>query len=234
MPSRPSPPQPWVVAIDGPAGSGKSTVARRLAEALGWAYLDTGAMYRAVTVRALDRGIAPEDAGPIVALARAARIHLDPRTGQVTIDGQDVTEVIRTPRVNEAVSVVAAIPEVREVMVAHQRRFADENRRIVAEGRDIQTVVFPRAVAKVYLDAAEDVRVERRVEEMRRKDPGLDPAEVRQALLERDRLDRGREVAPLRPAEDAVHVNTSAVTPAKVLADLLALVRSLLPSDATA
>ena len=152
-----------------------------------------------------------------MALTRAADIDLDPRSGHVRIDGQDVTEVIRTPRVNDAVSLVAAMGEVREVMVAHQRRFARENGRIVAEGRDIQTVVFPEAVLKVYLDASEDVRVDRRVDEMRRKDPDLDAAAVRRALADRDRMDRGRELAPLKAAPDAVLLDTSDLTPGKVL-----------------
>jgi len=228
------PASPLIVAIDGPAGSGKSTVARQLADALHWAYLDTGAMYRAVTVRALDQGIDPGDVDRVVALTRAADLHLDPRTGHVQIDGVDVTEVIRTPRVNDAVSRVAAMGEVREVMVAHQRRFARENGRIVAEGRDIQTVVFPEAVLKVYLDASEDVRVDRRVAEMRRKDPDLDAASVRRALADRDRMDRGRELAPLKAAPDAVLLDTSDLTPGKVLERLERLVRSRVPPDATA
>ena len=230
----PTPPSPLVVAIDGPAGSGKSTVARQLADALHWAYLDTGAMYRAVTVRALDAGIDPGDTARIVALTRAADLHLDPRTGHVSIDGHDVTDVIRTARVGGAVSSVAAVAEVRDVMVAHQRRFAQENGRIVAEGRDIQTVVFPEAVLKVFLDATETVRVERRVAEMRRKDPDLDPSRVQRELADRDRMDRGRELAPLKAAPDAVHLDTTRLTPAKVLEELLRLVRSRVPPDATA
>src|SRR5688572_22630054 len=229
---------PLVVAIDGPAGSGKSTLARRLAQELGWAHLDTGAMYRAVTVRALDEGV-PTSAGErIVAIARSARIDVDPVTGRVQIDGEDVTDRIRSARVNAAVSVVAAMPEIREVMRTHQRRFASENRAIVAEGRDMGTVVFPDAVVKVFLLASVDERVRRRAAEMREKDPTVDSAAVREALVERDRLDEGRSVDPLRPAPDAVSLDTTILDPDKVLEQVLErvteLVRSRVPPPATA
>jgi len=222
-------PSPLVVAIDGPAGSGKSTLARRLAEALGWAYLDTGAMYRAVTVRALEQGVAPTDGPALSRIARDARIDLDPRTGRVRIDGRDVTEAIRTSTVDAAVSDVAAVAAVRDVMVAHQRRFAAENEHVVAEGRDIGTVVFPEATLKVYLDASADERARRRVEEKRRKDPALDPLAVRVSIDVRDGKDSNREVAPLREADDAVRVDTTGLGPDKVLEVVRALVLSRVP-----
>jgi cytidylate kinase len=220
---------PLVVAIDGPAGSGKSTLAKSLAQALHWAHLDSGAMYRAVTVEALDRGVALTDVAAIVALAKAAAIRLDPRTGRVRLNGRDVTQEIRTERVNAAVSVVAAIREVREVMVAHQRAFADWNGRIVAEGRDMGTVVFPQAVLKVYLDASPEVRAARRVEETKRLRPSEKAEGVEQAIARRDALDSGREVAPLRQAPGAVVLDSTTLTPAEVLARVLAEVNSRVP-----
>ena len=142
-----------------------------------------------------------------------------------------MTEAIRSAPVNAAVSLVAATPAVRDVMKAHQRRFADENGRIVAEGRDMGTAVFPLAALKVFLKADVSERVRRRVEEMRRKDPHLDPEDVRKALVERDRIDEGRAVDPLVKAPDAVVVETTGVTPDKVLEAVMALVRSRIPHD---
>jgi CMP/dCMP kinase len=225
---------PVVVAIDGPAGSGKSTLGRALATALGadWAYLDTGAMYRAVTVEALRRGV-PLDAGAegasqVAALARDLDLHVD-RAGRVRLGAEDVTEAIRSADVNSAVSLVAANPEVRLVMREHQRRFAREHGRVVAEGRDIGSVVFPDAVLKVFLDANEAERVRRRVEELRAKEPGVDASRVRDALIERDLRDTGREVDPLVRARDAVAVDTTGLTPAQVVDRVVALVLSRVP-----
>lgn len=227
----PSRPAPVVIAIDGPAGSGKSTLARRLAESLRWAYLDTGAMYRAVTVVALERGVAPTDEAAVVRITREARIDLDPASGRVSIDGRDVTDLIRTAPVDAAVSDVAAFAAVREVMVAHQRRFAQVNGRIVAEGRDIGTVVFPAATLKVYLDASAEERARRRIEEKRRKDPVLDERAVREAIDRRDGKDSTRDVAPLKRAPDAVRVDTTGLGPDKVLEVVRGLVLSRVPPD---
>jgi cytidylate kinase len=229
---------PLVVAIDGPAGSGKSTVAKLLATALRWAHLDTGAMYRAVTWRAMQLGI-PLDQGTALAdLASRAQVQLDPGRGRVAIDGADVTEPIRTQAVDAGVSVVAALGAVRTVMRRHQREFATAFGRIVAEGRDMGTRVFPEAVVKVFLVATVDERVRRRVAELQaaaRQGPGggqVDPAAVRRALIERDRLDESRDVDPLRPAPDAVELDTTGLTPAQVVDTILALVRSrVLPSE---
>ncbi|HVG94788.1 MAG TPA: (d)CMP kinase [Planctomycetota bacterium] len=221
-------PAPLVVAIDGPAGSGKSTLAKRLADELGWAFLDTGAMYRAVTLAALERGQSLDDAAAMAALARALRIDLS-ASGTLRVDGADVTSRIRSAEVNAAVSGVAEIAEVRAVMRAHQRRFAQENRRIVAEGRDIGTNVFPDAAVKVFLVGSEDERVRRRVAEMRRTTPDLDPAAVRESLLERDRRDENRRADPLRQAPDAVALDTTGLSPDEVLGRVLTLVRSRVP-----
>lgn len=225
-------PRPQVVALDGPAGSGKSTVAKQLAQRLGWAHLDTGAMYRAVTWQAMQRGIPPGDGAAVAALAEAAHIELDPATGRVTIDGADVTAPIRTQAVDAGVSVVAAIAEVRRVMRRHQRAFATRVGRVVAEGRDMGTRVFPDAILKVFLVATVEERVRRRVAELRGKGAGVDPEAVRKALVERDRQDASRDEDPLRPAGDAVEVDTTGRTPAQVVDQILALVTSrVLPSE---
>ena len=218
-----------VVAIDGPAGAGKSTIARRVAQLLGFAYLDTGAMYRAVTWRALEAGLAPDDEDAVVALARGLDLVLAP-DGRVTVDGEDVTGHLRTPAVTRAVSVVAAIPAVREVMVAHQRRFAVQRRRIVAEGRDIGTVVFPDAQVKVFLDADPAERARRRLAETVAAGSSApeDVARVARDLERRDHLDRTRAVAPLVPARDARRIDTTPMTPDEVVAAVRAAVQSAL------
>ena len=192
-----------VIAIDGPAGSGKSTVARRLAERLGLDYLDTGAMYRAITFAALRRGIDPADTGPVAQLARA--VDLDVTTEHVRVDGVDATIEIRGPEVSRAVSLVAANPEVRAELVRRQREWAYERSGGVMEGRDIGTVVFPDAMLKVYLNARPEVRAERRAAEV----SDLDYETVAADMARRDAFDQGREADPLRRAEDAIQFDTS-------------------------
>jgi CMP/dCMP kinase len=218
-----------VVAIDGPAGAGKSSVARRVAALLGFAYLDTGAMYRAVTHAALERGVALGDGSALAALARGLDLALA-ADGRVSLAGRDVTAHLRTERVNAGVSLVAAVPEVRAVMVGHQRRFARENGRIVAEGRDIGTVVFPDAAAKVYLDARPEERARRRQAEVASHDPGAAPtlSAVREGLERRDRLDSTRAVAPLARAPDAWVLDTTDLTLDQVVSRVLAQVQSAL------
>jgi cytidylate kinase len=201
-----------VIAIDGPAGSGKSTVARRLAEHLGLDYLDTGAMYRAVTFAALRRGIDPADAGPVAELARV--VDLDVTTDHVRVDGVDATIEIRGPEVSRAVSLVAANPEVRAELVRRQREWAYERAGGVMEGRDIGTVVFPDAVLKVYLNARPEVRAERRAAEV----SGLDYETVAADMARRDAFDQGREADPLRLADDAIELDTSDMTIDEIVA----------------
>ena len=184
-----------MIAIDGPAGSGKSTVARALAERLGWAFLDTGAMYRAVTWAALDRSLDVADAPAVARLADTLVITTRPL---VTVDGRDVTDEIRTDQVNVAVSVVAANPDVRASMVARQRQWAaDEEVGTVVEGRDITTVVFPAATLKVFLTASAEERARRRGDESA------------SSVARRDEADTTREASPLRQADDALVVDTT-------------------------
>jgi cytidylate kinase len=225
--SRDARPPSAVVAIDGPAGAGKSTVGRRLAAALGFAYLDTGAIYRAVTLAALRRGVPLADARALGDLARGLDLHLAP-DGRVTMGTEDVTAHLRTEAINAGVSQVAAVPEVRAVMVGHQRRFAVENRRVVAEGRDIGTVVFPDAAVKLYLDAAAGERARRRAAEAGEAVSPSDLERVRASQERRDRLDSTRPVAPLQRAPDAVYLDTTGLTLDDVLARALERVRSTL------
>jgi cytidylate kinase len=203
-----------VIAIDGPAGSGKSTVARRLADRLGLDYLDTGAMYRAVTFAALRRGIDPADSGPVADLARV--VDLDVTTDHVRVDGVDATIEIRGPEVSRAVSLVAANSEVRAELVRRQREWAHERAGGVLEGRDIGTVVFPDAVLKVYLDARPEVRAERRAAEV----SDLDYETVAADMARRDALDQGRQADPLRLADDAIMLDTSDMTIDEIVAEL--------------
>jgi cytidylate kinase len=192
-----------VIAIDGPAGSGKSTVARALAERLGLGYLDTGAMYRAVTVAALGKGVDVSDPDRVAPLASAIDLRLEGTT--VWADGADVTEAIRTPETSRAVSQVAKIPEVRRELVARQRAWVADHGGGVVEGRDIATVVFPDAMLKLYLTARPEVRAARRAGELGQTDTAAVAAEIAQ----RDATDSARDASPLAVADDAIVVDTS-------------------------
>jgi CMP/dCMP kinase len=206
-----------VIAIDGPAGSGKSTIARLLAERLGLEYLDTGAMYRGVAFAALRRGVDPEDTEVVARIARD--VELQVTTDGTQVDGIDASIEIRGPEVTRAVSIVAANPAVRAEMVSRQREWARQRDGGVLEGRDIGTVVFPDAELKVYLTAAPDVRAARRSKEV----TDLDYHTVAADLARRDALDQGRDVDPLRDAEDAIVVDTTDRTIDEVLNLLLEL-----------
>jgi cytidylate kinase len=196
-----------IIAIDGPAGSGKSTVARALARRLGWSVLDTGAMYRALTAEALHRGVDPADAESMADLAKGSFIVTRPR---VSINGRDVEGEIRSDEVNVAVSVVAANPSVRAAMVERQRAVADaEPGGLVVEGRDITTVVFPHARVKIYLTATLDERTRRRGDE------GPD------SVARRDRADTSRAASPLRKADDALALDTTGLSVDQVVEEIV-------------
>jgi CMP/dCMP kinase len=217
-------PEERVVAIDGPSGSGKSTIARGIASALGLQVLDTGAMYRAVALAALESGTALDDGDACAAIAEERTITLD--KGVTSIDGRDVSAEIRGPEVTAAVSTVAAQQAVRSVLVARQRAWVVEHGGGVVEGRDIGTVVFPAARFKVYLTASDLERARRRQldEAASARDVKVD--EVRTALTRRDAIDSGRVVSPLRAADDALVVDTTARDVDDVVTDLVARARA--------
>jgi cytidylate kinase len=214
-----------VVAIDGPAGSGKSTLARLLAARLGFRFLDSGALYRSLTLKALREGVSEDDGPALARLLDGTRIELEDVDGEhrVILDGADVTGPVRGPDVTDSVSHVAAHPEVRERMVPRQRAYADRGGGVVAEGRDIGTVIFPDARVKVYLDADPAERARRRALQS-----GEPEKEVRAAMASRDLKDSTREFAPLKAAEDAEPVDTTGRTIEQVLEILLAKVRGRL------
>jgi cytidylate kinase len=206
--------QKLIIAIDGPVGSGKSTVAQQVAEMLGYIYLDSGAMYRAVAWKALRDQVPLEAEEKLAELARATRIDLVSNDGgfRVLVDGTDVTEEIRSPAVAQAASKVAVNSEVRAVLVAEQRRAAAGGG-VVMEGRDIGTVVFPDADLKIFLDASVEVRAERRRLQYAQKAERLEFTEVLEQVRQRDKRDRERAVSPLVRAHDSVYVDNTAMSP---------------------
>lgn len=207
-----------VIAIDGPAGSGKSSIGHGVAQALGLDYLDTGAMYRAVTVAALERGTDRDSPTALADLAGSVSIEVD--GGSVLLDGSDVTTTIRTTEVDRAVSQVAATPGVRSVLVERQRKWAADHGGGVIEGRDIGTVVFPDATLKLYLTARPEVRAARRAGER----SGSDTATVAAELERRDTADSRRAASPLTIAPDALTIDTSDRDVATIVASILELI----------
>lgn len=214
-----------VVAIDGPAGAGKSTIARALARRLGYVYIDTGAMYRAVALWAIRLGIALNDAHKLEQLAREARIEFAAGSSRVLLNGEDVTTAIREPGMAEAASKVSMIGGVRRAMVAAQRAMAEATS-VIMEGRDIGTVVFPDADVKIFLDADPEARAERRVDDMRRRGLDVEPDGVAQEIAERDRRDRTRAESPLIQAPDAVYVDTTGLSVEQVEEAVLKIIRT--------
>lgn len=217
-----------IIAIDGPAGSGKSTVGRLLADQLGLTYLDTGAMYRAVAFAAIHQGIDPADEQPVAALAKSVDVRVEETA--VTVNGVDATVEIRGPEVTRAVSLVAANPAVREVLRTQQRVWAAERGGGVIEGRDIGTVVFPDAILKVYLTASVEARAKRRVQEM--ADMNYD--DVAADIARRDAADSGRSDSPLAEASDAVLVDTTDLTIPEVVDEIAAILKSRLGESGAA
>ncbi len=220
-----------IIAIDGPAGSGKSTVAQRVAGRLGFHYLDTGAMYRAVAFRALSLGISPHDEASVAAIAMRDEVAFAHEDGShiassVLIADQDVTAEIRTPRVDEAVSAVAKQPSVRRAMVAQQRHIAEQDD-IVVEGRDIGTVVFPEAELKVFLTASSEERARRRAAQQSENGVEVAEEDVRVAIERRDQADSTREHSPLAVADDAVRIDTTGMSIDQVVERIADLAESL-------
>jgi cytidylate kinase len=215
-------PRRIVVAIDGPAGAGKSTIARRLANRLGFTYIDTGAMYRAVALWGVRQNVSADDMHRMEQLALAAEIELEP--GRIRLNGEDVTDAIRTPEVSNGASRIAVIPGVRRAMAAKQREMG-ERMSAVMEGRDIGTVVFPDATVKIFLDANPPERVRRHLQEVRAKGDPITEATLAAQMKERDQRDSTRVDAPLAQAPDAIYLDSTGMSIEEVEEAILKIVR---------
>jgi cytidylate kinase len=216
-----------IVAIDGPAASGKSTAAKELATRLGYVYLDTGAMYRTITYLAQRDGIV-EDETAVINMTRNLDLSLKFENGvtRVFANGEEVTQFIRTPEVSNQVSEVSRIAEVRKELVRLQRDLAKQGS-IVAEGRDITTVVFPKADVKIFMTASAEARIDRRHKEFLEKGMDITKEEVSKLVLKRDEIDSGRKVSPLMKAEDAVELDTTCLTVEQELNRIVKLIKSV-------
>lgn len=210
------------IAIDGPAGAGKSTIARRIAGRLGFTYIDTGAMYRAVALWARRQSVDPGDMHRMEQLALAASIELEPGASRVRLNGEDVSDEIRAPEIGEAASLAAAIPGVRRALVEKQRAIGATTS-VVMEGRDIGSVVFPEAQVKIFLDAVPEERVRRRMEET-----GGPRDAITEQLRQRDDRDRGRAESPLMQAPDAVYIDSTGLSLDDVEEAILKVIRAKL------
>jgi cytidylate kinase len=221
-----------IVAVDGPAGAGKSTVAREVARRLGAAYLDTGAMYRALTLLAARRGVAPSDGPALAALARHHPVGIVPTDDgdRVILDGEDITAEIRTPKVAALVSEVSAHPDERAPMVAAQRALMSRGD-WVSDGRDVGSTVWPDAEVKVFLTASPEERARRRRAELAAKGVELDDAQVLEDVLRRDELDTSRKASPLRVADGAVVIDSSDLDAGAVADRVMSLIAALAPGD---
>ena len=216
------------IAIDGPAGAGKSTIARVVAKRLGLRYLDTGAMYRALTLAALERGVPCTDEEALLRVATSVDLEIvfdeETKGNRVYLDGQDVTDLIRRPEVNAYVSLVSSHKKVRDFIVALQKEIARRGC-IVMDGRDIGTVVMPDADWKIFLHASVEERARRRLRELRRNGHDVDLQELAEQIRQRDHFDSTRAISPLRKAEDAVEVDTTHLNIEEVVARVLAIIK---------
>jgi cytidylate kinase len=212
-----------IIAIDGPSGAGKGTIARTISQALGYRHIDTGAMYRAVGWKALSDGLALDDESAVAALAQRSDITVE--GSAAAIDGHDVTRAIRTPEIDRAATAVARLPRVRQVLVARQRAMGEDGG-VVMEGRDIGTVVFPNADVKIYLDASADERARRRVNDPAHGSGQVNQAAVAEAIAARDASDTTRAASPLIAAPEAVRIDTTGMSIDEVVDHVMALVHA--------
>jgi len=223
-------PLPSIIALDGPAASGKTTLGQRLAKELGYLFFDTGIMYRAVTWLALEHDVDVKDGALVTQLAQLAKIDIQPpskadgRYNDVLVNGQDVTWELRGDSVDENVSIVSAYAETRKALSEKQRQIGLRGK-VLMVGRDIGTVVLPEADLKIYLDASAEERAQRRYDELIARGESADYQDILHKMIERDRLDSTRAVAPLRPAEDAVIINSNQMDAEQVFAYVLELCR---------
>ena len=211
-----------VIAIDGPGGAGKSTIAKLLAKKLNYLHLDTGAMYRAVTLAAINENIDFDDKEKLIKLAKKISITFN-KNGEIILDNKNVSQEIRSSEVNAHVSKIAAVKGVRKVLVEKQQSLAQKNK-IVMDGRDITTVVLPEAEHKFFLTASLAERAKRRYQEMRSKNNDADLEEIKKSIARRDKLDSEREHSPLKKAEDAVLIDTTELSIDEVLKKLISLI----------
>lgn len=216
-----------VITIDGPAGAGKSSVAKRLAKELKFSYLDTGAMYRALTFKAIRQKVDLSNEEALVKLAQNTKIDLEDRPEglKVFLDGQDISRDIRTIEVTNNTFYAARAPRVREIMVRWQREIGSR-KSVVVEGRDTGTVVFPQATCKFYLDANTDERARRRIKELKETGQPFDESKLKKEILDRDQKDMTRSVGPLKKADDAIYVDTTGMSIDQVVDKLLELMKS--------
>lgn len=219
--------RPFAIAVDGPASSGKGTVARAVARTLGFAYVDTGAMYRSVALRGARAGIELSNGAALAALIGQLDFDFqwDGEQLAVLVDGEDLTQAIRSERVGQGASTVAALPPVRKALLDQQRQLA-ARRGVVMDGRDIGTVILPDAQLKVFLDASVQIRAQRRYQELKARGEAVQLRTVRQELEQRDANDVGRTIAPLRQADDAIYLDSSELSPAQATARVLDLARA--------
>ena len=219
-------PGPLIIAIDGPAGAGKSTVARALAERLGLAYVDSGATYRAAALKVVESGVSPDDRARVIPLVNHSKIDFVTCDGgcRVLLDDRDVTALIRTPEVTQAAAQVSRVPEVRQKLVALQRQAA-HGKGVVMEGRDIGTVVFPNAPLKIFLEADPAERARRRLDQEQAEGRRASLTTTAEEIQQRDQLDAARKISPLVPAADAVRIDSTYLSADEALQRILNLAR---------